>query len=159
MLPVDDMEFMNKFCKKIVDDTNENPETTIDGLNNLYNELDEYYSVISDSGEILKISVCQRIFEIYEWVIVTKETIQYNYHRLTIDADVIKEILSDSDHVLNLFKDIQIRQNKNIEKSGGSAYIKESELSNNYSDYSKENYENIMRLKEPIIKVGVDGLL
>ena len=107
MLPVDDMEFMNKFCKKIVDDTNENPEKTIDGLNALYDELDNYYDVVSENNNILKISVCQRILEIYEWVIVTKETMQFNYQRLTIDADFINEILNDSDRILNLYNDIQ----------------------------------------------------
>ena len=161
MLPVDDMEFMNKFSKKIVDDTNENPKLTMDTLNTLNNELNNYYNNLSKSnpGSVMKIGTCQRILEVYEHTFVIKNTIQYNYHMLRIDDSIIKAILRECDHILNEFMNIQELQNKNIDKKGYGGIYSVKLMDSDAKDYSLEMFENIIRLKTPINLVGVDGLM
>ena len=165
MLPFEDTGFMNKWCGMIIDDTNENPQKMIDTLKNLYDELDSYYETLSRSvGGVLKIGNCERIIEIYEHVLVLKDIIQNNYHVLRIESDMIKSILSECDRVLNLFKDIQSRQNKNIDKKGygglTSVLLVESLEDKKLKDLLAKgeipkDLENMMRLKESIHLVGL----
>lgn len=162
MLPFEDMEFMQKFVKKIIDDVNDNPQITIDGLNSLHVELTRYYDSISgSSGGVLKIGTCQRILEIFENVYVIKDIIQNNYPMLKIESNDIKALLDASDNVLNEFDNIQSRQNKNIDNKtyGGFYSVQELESNNQYSDYPKEHFEKIIRLEKPIQTNGVKGFL
>ena len=165
MLPFEDVEFMNKWCAKVIHDTNENPQKTLDGLKMLYIELDSYYETLSRSvGGVLKIGNCERIIEIYEHVLVTKEIIQNNYHVLRIESDMIKSILSECDRILNEFKNIQERQNKNIDKKGygglTSILLVESMHDKKLmdllvNDEIPKDLENVLRLKESINLVGL----
>ena len=152
MIPVEDHEFMNKWCAKIIDDTNENPQITLDGLDNLTDELTNYYNNLSKSnvGSVIKIGGCQRILEVYEHVYVLKYCIQYNYHMLRIDGRTIKAILRKCDRVLNEYRNIQALQNKNIDRKGYGGLYSLMPFDLDAKDYSKEQYESIIRLKEPI---------
>ena len=160
MLPIEDDAFMQKFNESIINVANEDSKYLIDVLNGLHDELTQCYDSLAkrNNGSVLKTGSCQRILEIYEWVFVTKNTIQYNYHMLTIDGDVIKSILSACDSVLNEFKNVQAIQNKNIDRKiyGGYFSVKYSDRINN-TNVPKEMFENVIRLQEPI-KLGNDDL-
>ena len=159
MLPIEDKEQMHMLNGMIIYNANENPKSLIDDLNSLYDELNKYYdSVSATSSGVLKTGTCTRILEIYENVFVIKNTIQYNYHLLTIDAAVIKEILQECDNVLNCFKDIQARQNKNIDNAifDGFDGVKASDSINNIN-VPKEMFENVVRLETPIFLDGGDS--
>lgn len=162
MLPIEDKELMHKLTEKVVYTANEDSAYLIGMLNELYDELTSYYDLFGKSNAgVLKINVCQRILEIFEWYFVIKNTIQYNYQMLRIDADSIKSILSACDSVLNEFKNIQARQNKNIDNKtyGGFYGVVASESLDNGADYPLEQFESIVRLKEPINIAGVQGYL
>lgn len=157
MLPTEDMEQMEMIVAKMIQDVNTNPQKNVDALDELHKELDSYYESIKDDSRcILKIGTCQRILEIYEHVSMFKETLYANYHALEIDSNDIKSNLNACDGVLNAFKDIQARQNKNIDNKthGGFESVKQSEQIENV-DYPKEQFENIIRLKESIKLVGL----
>ena len=162
-LPIEDKELMAMLVGKVINDTNENPQIMIDGLKSLYAELTNYYNVLAsrNNGSFFKIQECQRILEVYEHTYFIKETIQHNYHALRIDAVYIKAILNECDLVLNEFKNIQARQNKNIDNKfyGGIFTVKLMGSIDGYDDYPKESFEDIIRLKEPISLVGADGML
>lgn len=152
MLPIENEEYMHRLHEKIINETNENPQSTIDALESLNSELNKYYdSVSGNNGGVLKTGTCQRILEIYENVFVIKYAIQYNYHMLTIDAGDIKTILQCCDTVLNCFMDIQARQNKNIDKKlfGGMLSVKLTKTINN-TNVPEEDFENVVRLETPI---------
>jgi hypothetical protein len=158
MLPIENKEKMHELAVELIDFANEHSEQLLENLNGLYAELNKYYdSVSAKSGGVLKIGTCQRILEIFEDVFFTKTTIQYNYHMLSIDAAVIKEILQECDNVLNCFKDIQARQNKNIDNPiyDGFDGVKASESINN-TNVPKEMFESIVRLETPISLDGGD---
>lgn len=153
MLPIEDKEQMHNFNAKIIYTANEDSEYLIGMLNELHDELTGYYDGLCKSNcGVLKINVCQRILEVYEWTFVIKNAIHYNYHMLTIDGDVIKSILSECDGVFNEFKAIQERQNKNIDNTtyGGFYGVASSETLDSGADYPLENFESIVRLQEPI---------
>lgn len=153
MLPIEDKELMHKFNEKIIYTANEDSKYLIKMLNDLHDELTGYYDLFAkrNNGSVLKTGVCQRILEVFEWSFVIKNTIQYNYHMLTIDGDVIKSILSECDGVLDEFKAIQARQNKNIDNKiyGGFFSVKYSNRINN-TNVPKEMLENVIRLETPI---------
>lgn len=154
MLPIEDKERMKELVREMIDYANNHSKTLLDYLNDFNSELNHYYNTLSgDNGGFLKIGACQRILELYENVLFIKYTIQYNYHVLTIDGSVIKTILQECDNVLNNFKDIQIRQNKNIDNKayGGLLTVVLSEtVFDDYDDYPMENFESIIRLDEPL---------
>lgn len=157
MIPIEDKELMHKFNEKIIYTANEDSKYLIDMLDELNNELAHYYdSFDKTNAGVLKINVCQRILEIYEWAFVIKNTIHYNYHMLTIDGDVIKSILSACDNVLNEFASIQSRQNKNIDNKTYDGFygVLSSESIDADADYPLENFESIIRLNTPISLSG-----
>lgn len=159
MLPFEDKGFMNKYVERVINDTNENPQRTIDGLDELNNELNHYYDNLASSnvGSVIKIGNCQRILEIYEHTFVIKTTIQYNYHVLKIDGEIIKSILRKCDRILNEFRNIQALQNKNIDRKGYGGIYSAKLLDSDAKEYSLETFENIVRLKDSLNLVGVDG--
>lgn len=153
MLPIDDQELMHKLSEKIINETNENPQMVMNTLDSLNDELNGYYDSFNgrNNGTVLKTGVCQRILEVYEHVFVIKNTIQYNYHMLRIDGEVIKAILFKCDRVLNEFMNIQAKQNKNIDNKiyGGFFSVRLTKSINN-TNVPKEMLENVIRLKTPI---------
>ena len=158
MLPIEDKAKMHELAAELIDFVNEHADELIDGLSEIYAELNKYYdSVSTKSGGVLKTGTCQRILEIFEDVFFTKTTIQYNYHMLTIDGSVIKAILQECDSVLNCFMDIQARQNKNIDKKlyGGMLSVRLTKTINN-TNVPKEMFENVVRLETPISLDGGD---
>ena len=83
MLPIDNKELMHNFNAKIIYTANEDSEHLIGMLNELHDELTRYYDWFGKTNTgVLKINVCQRILEVYEWAFVIKNTIHYNYHML-----------------------------------------------------------------------------
>ena len=161
MLPIEDKEFMHKYAEIIINDTNENPQRTLDGLNELNDELTTYYDALSkrNVGSFFKSGTCQRILEVFEHTFVIKNTIQYNYHMLKIDGELIKSILRTCDRVLNEFMNIQALQNKNIDRKCYGGLFSVALCDSNASKYSKEVFENIIRLKTPIRLVGDDVMM
>lgn len=158
MLPIEDKEFMHKLNETIINETNESPQTTIATLDSLNDELNKYYDALSkrNVGSYLKFGTCQRILEVYEHVFVIKNTIQFNYHMLRIDADDIKSILMKCDRIFNEFENIQALQNKNIDKKGYGELYSIMQIESDAKDYTKEQFESIIRLKEPITLGGDD---
>lgn len=153
MLPIENQELMHKLNAKIIDETNENPQMVMETLDALNDELNGYYNLFNgrNNGSVLKTGVCQRILEVYEHVFVIKNTIQFNYHMLRIDGELIKAILFKCDRVLNEFMNIQAKQNKNIDNKiyGGFFSVKYSNRINN-TNVPKEMLENVIRLATPI---------
>lgn len=160
MLPIENKELMHKMNASIINEANESPNTVIDTLNNLNNELNYYYGKLASSniGSCFKIGTCQRILEIYEWVFVIKNTIHYNYHMLKIDGEIIKSILRECDRVLNEYRNIQELQNKNIDRKGYGGLFSLMMLNSDANDYTKEQFESILRLKEPIHIGGEESI-
>ena len=158
MLPIEDKKFMHKFNEIIINETNESPRTMIDTLDSLNDELNNYYDGLASSnvGSVFKIGTCQRILEVYEHTFVIKNTIQYNYHMLTIDGECIKSILRKCDRVLNEFRNIQALQNSNIDRKSYGGLFSVALCDSDAKDYTKEQFESIMRLKEPIF-IGDDN--
>ena len=152
MLPVEDKELMQKLNVKILYTAINDSKFLIDELDGLYNELKSYYDLFNGTNAgVLKVGLCQRILEIYEWAFVIKNTIQYNYHVLPIKPDVVKSILNLCDNVLSMYDAIKTRQNKNIDnKTFGGFYGVSKSKSINNTDVPKELFENVIRLKEPI---------
>lgn len=162
-LPMEDKKQMMMLVDKVINDTNDNPQIMIDGLKSLYAELTTYYNVLAsrNNGSFFKIQECQRILEIYEHTFFIKDVIQNSYQFLKIDAVYIKAILSECDLVLNEFKNIQAKQNKNIDNKiyGGIFTVKQNGSIDGYNDYPKESFEDIIRLKEPIFHVDNGGVV
>ena len=160
MLPIEDSDFMHKFADRIINDTNNNPKATLDGLNSFNDELTDYYNALSkrNVGSFFKIGTCQRILEVYEHTFVIKNTIQYNYHMLKIDGSIIKAILRTCDRVLNEFMNIQALQNKNIDRKGYGGLYSVALCDSDASNYPKDVFENIIRLETPI-SLGADGMM
>lgn len=160
MLPIEDKENMARIGEQLIYTINSNPKTILELLDVFHKELIHYYdSVSGTAGCVLKIGTCKRILEIYENTFFIKNTIHYNYHMLKIDGDCIKTLLSECDGVLNEFKNIQARQNKNIDNKtyGGFYSVASSETLDNDNDYPLENFESIVRLQEPIY-LSADGM-
>ena len=160
MLPIEDKAKMHELGIKLINTINENPKIILESLDGLHTELTHYYDSVSGTdGAVLKIGTCKRILEVYENAFFIKNTIHYNYHMLKIDGDVIKSLLSACDGVLNEFKNIQARQNKNIDNKtyGGFYSVASSESLDNDADYPLENFESIVRLQEPLT-IGADGM-
>lgn len=158
MIPIEDKKFMHKYSEIIINETNESPQTMINTLDSLNDELNNYYDVLSkrNVGSVFKIGTCQRILEVYEHVFVIKNTIQYNYHMLRIDGSIIKAILRRCDRILNEFRNIQALQNKNIDRKGYGGLFSVALYDSDANDYTKEQFESIIRLKEPIF-IGDDN--
>lgn len=158
MLPIENKEFMHKFGEKIIYTANEDSKYLIEQLDGLNDELNNYYDALSkrNVGSVFKVGTCQRILEVYEWVFVIKNTIHYNYHMLKIDGSIIKAILFKCDRVLNEFRNIQALQNSNIDRKAYGGLFSIALCDSNASDYTKEQFESIIRLKEPIF-IGDDN--
>ena len=162
MLPIEDKAKMHELAKKLINTINKDSAIVLDALESFHGELTRYYDAFDKTtAGVLKIGTCKRILELYENTFFIKNTIHYNYHMLRIDADCIKTLLSECDGVLNEFKNVQARQNKNIDNKtfGGFYGVVASESLDNDNDYPLENFESIVRLQEPINLAGADGLL
>lgn len=162
MLPTHDKEKMHELTGEMIIYVNMHSDTLMEYLKDFNMELNKYYDSLSGtSGGVLKIGTCKRILELYENVFFIKTTIEYNYHMLIIDGSVIKAILQECDNVLNCFKSIQERQNKNIDSKlyGGFYSVVSNENIDNDNDYPLENFENIVRLNTPISLSGADGMV
>lgn len=162
MLPIEDKAKMHELAKNLINTINDNPKVIVDALESFHLELTNYYNSFDETtAGVLKIGTCKRILELYENTFFIKNTIHYNYHMLRIDADCIKTLLSECDGVIDEFKNVQSRQNKNIDNKtyGGFYSVVASESIDNDADYPLENFESIIRLQEPINLVGADGLL
>lgn len=152
MLTVENRKFMHKYCEKIINDANDNPQLLIDTLNSLNDELNDYYDSLASAniGSLFPVRHCERILEVYEHVFVIKNSIQYNYHMLRIDSNIIKAILRTCDRVLNEFMNLQELQNKNLNKKGYGGIYTVKLIDSDAEDYPMEIFENIIQLKEPI---------
>ena len=151
MMPIDDMERMQEIWIFMLHNVNENPQSVLDMLDNVYDELNQYYYGVTDKHyHILKIGTCQRILEIYEHAFVLKDAIQRFNEVLTVNQSVVKSILNTCNNIINAFKDIQSAQNKNISKTHhGMPGIKASKSCNN-TNVSNDIFENVVRLETPI---------
>lgn len=167
-LPIENNDLMNKLGKGIINLIITEPNTVIASLKSQYKELDGYYTGLSNknTGSFIKIGSCQRILEIYEHTYFMYDVCKYmldysktedidapkeNINRLT---ENINEVKYCCERIRDLFFDIQRLQNKQIDKKGygGIKTIRKLTLRTGYKDYPKENFEGIIRLKEPLDK-------
>ena len=167
-LPFEDNEIMNEIGKELINLIVTKPDTVITSLKSQYTELDNYYTMLNNknAGSFIKVGSCQRILEIYEHTYIKNEVCNYmlNYIETEeIDApneyitgliDNITEVKYNCSKIRDIFFDIQKLQNKQIDKKGygGIKTIRKLTLRAGYKDYPKENFENIVRLKEPLPK-------
>lgn len=137
---------------KVINDINQSPNQTIEGFKIILHELQGYYNKIkAKRGKVLKLEICQRIREMVMMTDFTLDTINSYYHALQIDSETISEIKKLCMDIMELFKKIQERQNKNIDNKrfGGLDSVRWTEaLDNPNEQYFKEDYERIIRLTD-----------
>lgn len=167
-LPLEDNEIMNEIGKELINLIVREPDTVITSLKNQYTELDNYYNMLNNKnvGSFIKVGSCQRILEIYEHTYIKNDVCKYmlNYIETEeIDApkeyitgliENIKEVKYYCERIRDIFFDVQRLQNKQIDRKGygGIKTIYKATLRTGYRDYPKKEFENIVRLKEPLPK-------
>lgn len=167
-LPLEDNEIMNDIGKELINLIVTEPDTVITSLKSQYDELDTYYNSLDtkNPGSFIKIGSCQRILEIYEHTYIKNDVCNYmlNYIETEeIDApseyitgliENIKEVKYYCARIRDTFFSIQGLQNKQIDRRGygGIKTVRKATLRSGYRDYPKKEFENIVRLKEPLPK-------
>ena len=133
---------------------NNDTEGVIKELSFNLNEFKRLYSkIMNNEGSILSFNESKKVVDYIFRVNIIEEAIELNYHAIKLNQDTISEIKHYCTDMINIYHEIKILQNKNLNKNNfeGLNSLIHFELNNNPvldSDYIfSDEFERIVRLE------------